>query len=113
MTFKIGDKAVDFSLISDQDQPISLKSLRGKKVILYFYPKDNTPGCTQEAFDFRDAFSQFQNNNVKIIGISKDPPTNHQKFKTKYDLPFMLLADIHGDICEAYGVINKKSLFGK
>lgn len=113
MTLQIGDKAPDFKLPSDQNKTISLKDLRGKKVILYFYPKDNTPGCTREACDFRDGLSQFTKQNAEIFGVSKDSPEKHQKFKQKYSLPFTLLADENGDICEAYGVINKKSLFGR
>ncbi|MHB1947238.1 MAG: thioredoxin-dependent thiol peroxidase [Gammaproteobacteria bacterium] len=113
MTLKIGDKAPDFSLLSDTNETISLASLRGKKVILYFYPKDNTPGCTREACDFRDGLPQFTDKNTIVIGISKDSPEKHQKFKQKYNLSFPLLADTNGDVCEAYGVINKKSLFGR
>lgn len=113
MTLKIGDKAPDFTLHSDQNKPTSLKDFRGKKVVLYFYPKDNTPGCTREACDFRDALARFSTKNTEIVGISKDNPHRHQKFKQKYALPFILLADENGDVCEAYGVIDKKSLFGR
>jgi peroxiredoxin Q/BCP len=113
MTLQVGDKAPDFMLLTDQNKSISLKDLQGKKVVLYFYPKDNTPGCTREACDFRDGLNQFADNNAEIIGISKDTAEKHQKFKQKYDLPFTLLADTNGDMCEAYGVINKKSLFGR
>ncbi len=113
MILKVGDPAPDFSLLSDQHQKISLANFRGKKVLLYFYPKDNTPGCTREACDFRDHLQYFNNKNTDIIGISKDSPEKHQKFKQKYALPFTLLADETGDTCEAYGVINKKSLFGR
>lgn len=112
MTLDIGDQAPDFSLLSDQDQPVALKDLRGKKVILYFYPKDNTPGCTREACDFRDNLNQFESNDTVILGISKDSPAKHRKFKEKYSLPFSLLADEDGTVCQAYGVIDKKSLFG-
>jgi thioredoxin-dependent peroxiredoxin len=112
MTLKIGDKAPDFTLLSDQNEPISLKKLRGEKVLLYFYPKDNTPGCTKEACDFRDTIHDFTHKNTKIFGISKDSPKKHHTFKQKYQLPFTLLADENGDVCEAYGVINKKNLFG-
>lgn len=112
MTLNIGDKAPDFAILSDQDQLVSLQSLRGKKVILYFYPKDNTPGCTREACDFRDQLKKFESNDTLILGISKDSPAKHRKFKEKYSLPFPLLADETGDICQAYGVIDKKSLFG-
>lgn len=113
MTLQIGDQAPDFSLLSDQNKTVSLKDFREKKVILYFYPKDNTPGCTREACDFRDGLSLFNTKNAEIIGISKDKPEKHQKFKEKYQLPFTLLADTNADVCEAYGVINKKSLFGR
>ncbi len=112
MTLNIGDKAPDFTLLSDQNESVSLKTLRGKNVVLYFYPKDNTPGCTREACDFRDHIAQFTQHNVIILGISKDKPMKHQQFKEKYQLPFVLLADESGDVCQAYGVINKKSLFG-
>lgn len=113
MNLNLGDKAPEFSLISDENKMISLNDLRGKKILLYFYPKDDTPGCTREACDFRDAFSEFNEKNTVIIGISKDSPERHQKFKQKYQLPFILLADKNADVCEAYGVIDKKSLFGK
>ena len=113
MTLNIGDKAPDFTLQSDQNKTISLNDYRGKKVVLYFYPRDNTPGCTREACDFRDTLTNFSAKNTEIIGISKDHPERHQKFKQKYALPFTLLSDENGDVCEAYGVINKKSLFGK
>ncbi|MBV9575663.1 MAG: thioredoxin-dependent thiol peroxidase [Gammaproteobacteria bacterium] len=114
MTLKIGDSAPDFTLPTEvESKTISLKQLRGKKVILYFYPKDNTPGCTKEACDFRDHFATLQKNGVEVFGISKDNSRSHTKFKEKYQLPFTLLVDANADVCEAYGVINKKSLFGK
>lgn len=113
MILKIGDKAPDFTLQSDQNTATSLKDFLGKKIILYFYPKDNTPGCTREACDFRDSFTHFSGENALILGISKDNPERHQKFKQKYSLPFILLSDENGNVCETYGVINKKSLFGR
>jgi peroxiredoxin Q/BCP len=113
MTLQVGDVAPDFTLPSDKNEKISLQSLRGKMVIVYFYPKDNTPGCTKQACDFRDALPDFITRDAVILGISKDSPKHHQKFKEKYLLPFPLLADENGDVCEAYDVINKKSLFGK
>ncbi len=113
MTLNIGDQAPDFSLLSDQHQTISLSHFRGKNIVLYFYPKDDTPGCTREACDFRDSLPRFSDKNTIILGISKDNPEKHQKFKQKYTLPFTLLADENGDVCAAYGVINKKSLFGR
>jgi thioredoxin-dependent peroxiredoxin len=113
MTLNIGDKAPDFTLTTDEGRALSLHSLQGKKVVLYFYPKDNTPGCTREACDFRDSFAQLTHHNIVVLGISRDTATKHQKFKEKYALPFTLLADENGDVCEQYGIINKKSLFGK
>jgi len=114
MTLSIGDMAPDFTLPTDiENQTITLSKLRGKKVVLYFYPKDNTPGCTKEACDFRDSFAEFRKQGAEIFGISKDSTKNHAKFKEKCSLPFTLLVDAKADACEAYGVINKKSLFGK
>ena len=114
MSLSVGDKAPDFTLNTDiNGQQVTLSELRGKKVVLYFYPKDNTPGCTKEACDFRDSFSRFKTAGVEIVGISKDSTKAHQKFKEKYTLPFTLLVDHNADVCEAYGVIDKKSLFGK
>lgn len=113
MILKIGDKAPDFVLASDKDKTVALNNLRGKKIVLYFYPKDNTPGCTKEACDFRDHLKKFTDLNTEVIGVSKDNLAAHQKFKEKYHLPFNLLADVNADVCEAYGVIDKKSLFGK
>lgn len=113
MTLQVGDKAPDFTLLSDQEESISLKSLRGKKFVLYFYPKDSTPGCTREACDFRDQFAAFKKHGVEIFGVSKDSAKSHTKFKDKYELPFTLLVDDKADVCEAYGVVDKKSMFGK
>lgn len=114
MTLNIGDQAPDFTLPTDMENTsITLSKLRGKKVVLYFYPKDNTPGCTKEACDFRDNFNLFKQQGIEVLGISKDSAKAHTKFKEKYTLPFTLLVDANADVCEAYGVVNKKSLFGK
>lgn len=113
MTLNIGDTAPDFTLSTDTEEKIHLGQLRGKKVVLYFYPKDMTPGCTQQACDFRDNFAVLKKHGVEVFGISKNSAKTHTKFKTKYELPFTLLVDDNADVCEAYGVINKKSLFGK
>lgn len=113
MTLNIGDQAPDFTVKTDTDTPMSLSALRGKKVVLFFYPKDMTPGCTQEACDFRDNYARFKQYNVEIFGISKDSAKTHTKFKEKCQLPYTLLVDNNADVCEKYGVINKKSLFGK
>lgn len=113
MVLKIGDQAPDFTLETDATSKLSLRDLRGKKVVLYFYPKDMTPGCTKESCDFRDYHPDFKKLGVEVIGISKDSAKTHTKFKEKCSLPFTLLVDDNADVCEAYGVINKKSLFGK
>lgn len=110
---KIGDKAPDFTLLSDSDKKINLKDFRGKKIILYFYPKDMTSGCTAEACDFRDNITFFEKNNFVIIGVSKDNPDTHRKFKQKYSLPFTLLSDETTEILNAYGVWKEKSMYGK
>ena len=112
MALQIGDQAPDFTLLSDQNATVTLRALRGQKVVLFFYPKDNTPGCTQEACDFRDAHQTFADSGVVVFGISKDSVAQHHKFKNKHRLPFPLLADETGEVCIAYGVIDKKSLFG-
>jgi peroxiredoxin Q/BCP len=114
MTLNIGDAAPDFTLPTDEEnKQISLSKLRGKKVVLFFYPKDNTPGCTKESCDFRDNFSAFETKGVEVFGISKDSTKSHAKFKEKFSLPYTLLVDANADTCAAYGVVDKKSLFGK
>lgn len=113
MGLAVGDKAPGFTVLSDENKPINLADFKQQNVLLYFYPKDDTPGCTKEACNFRDTVQQFSKKNTVILGVSKDTAAKHQKFKTKYQLPFTLLADVNGDLCEAYGVLDKKSLFGK
>lgn len=114
MSLTVGDQAPDFTLkTDDENKTITLSDLRGKKVVLFFYPKDHTPGCTKEACDFRDYSAQFKNNHIEIFGISKDSAKSHATFKEKHQLPFTLLVDDQANVCEAYGVIDKKSLFGK
>lgn len=110
---KAGDKAPSFSLPSDNGEVVSLKDFKGKTVVLYFYPKDMTPGCTQEACDFRDASTKLKKSKAVIIGVSKDSVERHNKFSQKYELNFPLLSDGSGEICEAYGVWKEKSLYGK
>jgi len=110
---KEGFKAPDFSLPDLEGNKISLKSFSGKKVVLYFYPKDMTTGCTREACDFRDSFPKFYKIDAVVIGISKDSVKSHNKFKEKYDLPFILLSDENGEVCEKYGVWKEKSMYGK
>ncbi|WHQ46999.1 MAG: thioredoxin-dependent thiol peroxidase [Candidatus Midichloria sp.] len=110
---KEGQKAVNFSLPSNLGKDISLKDLAGKKVVLYFYPKDNTPGCTLEARDFQALKNEFEKNNTLILGISKDTIKSHNKFAEKEYLSFPLLSDENCSTCEAYGVWAEKSMCGK
>jgi peroxiredoxin Q/BCP len=110
---KEGLKAPAFSLTGLNGKKVSLKDFIGQKVILYFYPKDMTSGCTQEACDFRDSFPKFENVNAVVLGISKDDLKSHKKFQEKYNLPFDLLSDESGDVCEKYGVWKEKSMYGK
>jgi thioredoxin-dependent peroxiredoxin len=108
-----GSSAPDFQL-SDQDGIIrSLTEFRGKTIVLYFYPKDDTPGCTVEACEFRDAYAEYEKAGVVILGISPDAPKSHTKFKEKYHLPFPLLADTDHAICSAYGVWGLKKFMGR
>jgi thioredoxin-dependent peroxiredoxin len=104
--------APDFTLRTDTGDELSLASLRGKKVVLYFYPKDDTSGCTKEACEFRDSFPRFQADDAVILGVSPDDVKSHQKFKAKYELPFTLLADTGHAVADAYGVWKEKSKFG-
>ncbi len=110
---KPGDKAPEFSLISDEGKKASLKDLKGKKVILYFYPKDDTTGCTAEACSFRDNIKFIEKKNAVVIGVSKDNTASHQKFKKKYSLPFTLLSDENLDMLKDYEVWKEKSMYGK
>lgn len=113
MTLNIGDAAPDFTMKVSEDQVITLSELRGKNVVLYFYPKDDTPGCTVEACNFNSMKKDFEDANAIVIGVSKDDIKSHNKFKTKYDLGFDLASDTEGRTCEAYGVWAQKSMFGK
>ena len=113
MSLTIGDKAPDFTIATDGGGTFSLLEMRGHNVIIYFYPKDDTPGCTKEACEFRDSLPDFSNSSSKIIGISKDTVAKHDKFKSKYELPFTLGADLEGDVCEVYGTWVEKSMYGR
>lgn len=106
-------QAPTFTLPNAQGEPISLEDYRGKKVVLYFYPKDSTPGCTTEACDFRDATQAFEENNTVILGVSADSQKRHQNFIAKYELPFQLLSDVNHEVCEQYGVWQLKKNYGK
>lgn len=107
-----GDPAPDFELPADDGSTVSLSDLRGRKVILYFYPKDDTSGCTTEACEFRDLMPDLSDRDAVVLGVSPDPVESHRKFKKKYDLNFPLLADEHHSVAEAYGVWKEKSMFG-
>lgn len=109
----IGQKAPDFTLKIDDGSDFKLSDHLGQKIVVYFYPKDDTPGCTTEACDFRESIAQFNRLNSRVIGISKDSIATHKKFKEKYDLNFPLGADEDGTVCEMYGVWVEKSMFGK
>ena len=110
---KEGDKAPDFTGTDDQGQTVALKGFRGKKVVLYFYPRDNTPGCTREACDFRDSMADLSQKGVVVLGVSPDSVKSHQKFKAKFSLPFALLSDGDHAIAEAYGTWQEKSMYGR
>jgi len=110
---KVGDKAPAFTLVDDSGKKVSLKDFKGKKVVLYFYPKDLTPGCTVEACDFRDISALLKKKKAVVLGVSKDSVALHQKFRDKHELNFPLLSDEDGKVCEAYGVWQEKSMYGK
>jgi len=110
---KEGDMAPDFSLPSSTGNNISLKDYRSKRVILYFYPKDDTPGCTKEACSFRDDSAKYEKQNTVILGVSGDDLDSHQKFINKYSLPFPLLSDMENKVSKAYGVYKLKNMYGK
>ena len=113
MSLKVGDMAPDFTLTTDGGGSISLKELKGKTVVLYFYPRDDTPGCTAEACAFRDSLPDFSKVKAQVVGISRDSVGSHDKFKRKFKLPFPLASDEDGKVTEAYGVFVEKSMYGK
>lgn len=113
MTVEIGSIAPDLELLADNGEKVTLAEYRGKYIVLYFYPKDMTPGCTTEACDFRDQYENFSGLNAVILGVSPDPHDKHQKFIEKHDLPFRLLVDDEHKLAEAYGVWKLKKNFGK
>lgn len=113
MSVEIGKVAPKFTAPTDGGDSLKLADLRGKKVVLYFYPKDDTSGCTKEAIAFRDALGDFAAAGAEIVGVSRDSVARHDKFKAKYDLPFTLVSDEDGKICEAYGVWVEKSMYGR
>ena len=110
---QIGNKAPDFTLPDQDGKTVSLKSLKGKQLVLYFYPKDDTPGCTKEACGFRDSLKAIEKINTVVLGVSMDNAVSHQKFIKKYSLPFPLLCDEDGTVSKAYGVYKLKNMYGK
>lgn len=110
---EVGVQAPGFTLMDKDSHPVSLSDFLGKKVVLYFYPRDNTPGCTKQACAFAGAYEGFKAKNVAVIGISKDSAASHQKFAAKYDLPFLLLSDPELKAIQAYDVWQEKKLYGK
>ena len=113
MSVELGDKAPDFTLPTDGAASVTLSKLNGEKVVLYFYPKDDTSGCTAEACGFRDSFPDYGGAGAVVIGISKDSVASHDKFKKKHELPFILASDMGGEVCEKYGVWVEKSMYGR
>lgn len=112
-TVSEGQRAPDFTLKADNGREVSLSDYQKKGVVLYFYPKDGTPGCTSEATQFRDMIEEFKKEGAVIIGVSKDSVKSHQKFKMKHQLPFTLLSDPDGKVLDLYGVWKKKSMYGR
>ena len=110
---KVGDVAPNFTANNQNNEAVSLSNFKGKKVILHFYPKDNTPGCNAEACSFRDNYQLFVNKGFEVIGVSTDDEKSHKKFEAKFELPFTLIADTEKAIVEAYGVWVEKSMYGK
>lgn len=110
---KVGDKAPDFTSKDQNGNPVKLSDFKGKRLVLYFYPKDDTPGCTKEACSFRDADDVYRKKGITVLGVSTDSEKSHQKFISKFQLPFDLLADTDKSIVEAYGVWGEKSMYGK
>jgi peroxiredoxin Q/BCP len=113
MLLKAGEPAPDFTLLDENENAQTLSGYRGSPVVLYFYPRDDTPGCTTEACNFRDDYSDYQDANAVILGVSADTSKSHTKFKKKFNLPFTLLADTDTKVCQMYGVWGPKKNFGK
>ncbi|MBV8889711.1 MAG: thioredoxin-dependent thiol peroxidase [Alphaproteobacteria bacterium] len=113
MSVNIGEKAPDFTLPTDGGGSLTLSQLHGQPVVLYFYPKDDTSGCTAQACGFRDAYPDYTGTGAVVVGISKDSVASHDKFKNKHQLPFVLASDQSGEVCERYGVWVEKSMYGR
>ncbi|GFZ85953.1 peroxiredoxin [Rickettsiales bacterium] len=110
---EINNKAPDFILTTDENEQISLAGLKGLNIVLYFYPKDDTPGCTKEARNFSDLIEEFKKNDTVIIGVSRDDIASHQKFRKKHDLSIRLASDPEGEVLNKYGILAEKTMFGK
>lgn len=113
MTVEIGQRAPDFEMATDGGGAVSLAGLAGRKIVLYFYPRDDTPGCTKEACGFRDSHPAFTGLDAVVLGVSKDSVAKHDRFKAKHDLPFALAADLDGSVCDSYGTWVEKSMYGR
>ena len=113
MSVDVGKKVPDFTLKATSEQAISLSGVKGKNVVLYFYPKDNTPGCTREGQDFRDSYNKFTRQNTIILGVSRDSIKSHEKFKAKQGFQFELLSDEDETLCQLFDVIKMKNMYGK
>jgi len=113
ITLKEGQKAPDFELLEQEGKKIRLSDFKGKKIILYFYPRDDTPGCTIEACSFRDNIKKLKDKNIEVLGISNDNQISHEKFSKKFNLPFKLLCDTDKKVSKAYGVYEKKNFMGR
>lgn len=109
----VGDRLPAVTLLDDSGAKVKTTELLGGPLVLYFYPKDDTPGCTSEASQFRDLYPQFQKKGARIVGVSRDSVESHQKFKKRYSIPFALLSDVDSKLCDAFGVIVEKSMYGK
>lgn len=110
---EVGQTAPDFTLLNQDGEKVTLSALRGSPVVVYFYPKDDTPGCTRQACGFRDSYAEYEKAGAKILGISPDDSKSHAKFIRKFELPFTLLADVDKKVCEAYDVWKEKNMYGK
>ncbi|TJY61081.1 peroxiredoxin [Sinimarinibacterium sp. CAU 1509] len=113
MSIDIGDKIPDLTLPATGDRQIKLRALKGAALVLYFYPKDNTPGCTQEGQDFRDLYPKFQQAGAEVIGVSRDSLRSHENFAAKFEFPFALISDADEALCQALDVIKEKTLYGR
>ena len=108
-----GDRLPDVTVLDDAGAPLRISDLLGGPLVVYFYPKDDTPGCTTEASEFRDLYSHFQKKNARIVGVSRDSAESHRKFKAKFSIPFPLISDVDSKLCDAFGVIVEKEMYGR